>query len=280
MTTTPVTELNAARALIKVLPSFGSGAFVQEVAELLLAQVWFETARGASMMNHNWGNITAGKSWPGDFWRPPWFNKTAILALPELTDAQKAHKAKLLGLHQDMLDNKAPQKFRAYPSSLEGLNDYVTRLTREFSIIPEAAKSGSPLRFAQAIRDSGYTPGLLPEKAAITFSNLVKEFRQKGLFQSLPKAQAASSEHSSSSEPQVPSFGEHFASKADLPVLRLGSDGSAVELFRKLAIGGKGPLTADDIETFVKPWQGKHHCKTDGVIGNLESWPAFIKALG
>lgn len=75
---------------------------------------------------------------------------------------------------------------------------------------------------------------------------------------------------SSSTEPSK--FG-----RADLPVLRLGSDGTAVDLFRAWAIGGeRGPLTAIDIEKNVKPWQAAHGCKPDGVIGNEETWPAFI----
>jgi len=283
MTPTPVTELNAAKEIIKVLPSFGQDAFTQEVGELILAQVWLETGRGVSLMNHNWGNITAGKSWLGDYWRPPWFNKTTVLALPETTEAQKAQKKKLLFLHEEMLANRAPQKFRAYPSSFDGFKDYIARLSKEFRAIVEAAKTGSPLKFAQAIKDSRYAPDIIPEKAAVTFSSLVKEFRQRGLFASIPKAQAASLEPSSSLEPPEPSSGEPSKSspvvEGDLPTLRLGSKGTAVEFFRKFSIGGSGPLTKDDIETYVKPWQGKHNCKTDGVIGNLESWPALIHEI-
>lgn len=93
-----------------------------------------------------------------------------------------------------------------------------------------------------------------------------------------PKAEPASSSPLQSPGRPVSSSGGQSVA-AELPVLRLGSSGSAVELFRALTIGGSGPLDAIDIEKSVKVWQRHKGLKDDGVIGNKEGWPFIIKML-
>lgn len=93
-----------------------------------------------------------------------------------------------------------------------------------------------------------------------------------------PKVSPAPSQPSQSSgSPASSSTG--LSRAAELPVLGLGSNGSAVRLFRALTIGGSGPLDAIAIEKSVKPWQASKGLKPDGVIGNKEGWPFIIKML-
>jgi hypothetical protein len=265
---TEVSEDQAVKAIAtNVLPKIG--VMTQEAGQLLLAQIWLETARGKSLFNFNWGNITAGPSWTNDYWRPPWFVKSEIDALP---DGEK--KDRLLRLHQQMLEGKAPQKFRAYPSAIVGLNDYVTRLQREFKQLIEAAKTGSPDAFADAIRSSGYNKDADPSTAD-SLRSLMKEFERKGYFSNLPKAPApaASSQDSSSSDSPEPSSSEHSSppvvpGTGELPTLTLGCVGSAVQLFRVLAIGGNGILNDDDVSV-IKGYQSTHGLKRDGIVGPI-----------
>lgn len=266
---TPPGEDLAVKAIAaQVLPSIG--AMTQEAGRLILAQVWLETGRGESMFNNNWGNITAGSSWLGDYWRPPWFNKTEVDALPD-----GARKTKLLALHQQMLEGKAPQKFRAYSSMSEGLRDYIARLNREFHAIVDAAKTGSPDAYADAIRSSGYNRDADPSTAD-SLRSLMHEFERKGYFSNFPKAQApvVSSSGLSSSPSLEPSSSAHSGQSVlvpgsgELPMLILGSVGSAVDLFRLLAIGGSGVLNEDDIEV-IKGYQSTHGLKKDGEVGPL-----------
>lgn len=275
---TPIGEQEAAQAIIEqIIPNFGKESFVQHFAELLLAQVWLETGRGSSTMNNNWGNITASNTWPGDFWRPVWYDKDEVLAMPD-----GATKNRYLKLHEEMLAHRAPSKFRAYPTKEAGLRDYINQLKVNFPSIPKAAMTGDPLVFTTAIRDSRYAPDIVPSKHAPTIAALVEDFRKKGLFSSLPKAEpAAHSEQFSSSEPPSVSSGAPYESGLeDLPVLREGSKGTAVELFRALTIGGRGRLMKEDIKR-IKSWQTAHRLPTiDGIVGNKESWPALIKEVG
>jgi peptidoglycan hydrolase-like protein with peptidoglycan-binding domain len=272
---TPLAEDSAVKAIsIQVLPSIG--VVTQEAGRLILAQMWLETGRGKSLFNNNVGNITAGASWLGDFWRPPWFNKASIDAM-----AEGEQKTRLLALHQAMLEGKAPQKFRAYNSMLDGLRDYTARLNREFHAIVDAAKTGSPEAYADAIRSSGYNKDADPSTAA-SLRSLMNEFEHKGYFASLPKAQAPAASSSqdssspspepSSSEPSVPSV--IVPGSGELPTLTLGCVGSAVDLFRFLAIGGTGALNDDDIAV-IKGYQTTHGLKRDGIVGPI-TWAQVL----
>lgn len=266
--TVPSEDLAVKAIINQVLPQIG--VVTQEAGRLILAQIWLETARGKSMFNNNWGNITAGASWTGGFWRPPWFNKADVDVLPE-----GEQKTRLLKLHQMMLEGKAPQKFRAYDSLNEGLKDYITRLNREFKALVEAAKTGSPDKFADAIRSSGYNRDADPTTAA-SLRSLMNEFERKGYFSALPKTQApvvASSSGASSLPSPEPSSSAHSApsvvpGSGELPVLMLGSVGSAVDLFRFLAIGGSGAITEDD-DRIIRGYQTTHGLKRDGVVGPI-----------
>jgi hypothetical protein len=265
---TPISEDLAVKAITnQVLPALN--VLTQEAGRLVLAQIWIENGRGNAMFNNNWGNIAATSKWTGDFWRPPWFFKDKVDAMPEGEE-----KARLLRIHQEMLEGQAPQKFRAYSSMMAGLKDYIARLNNEFHGLVDALKTGSPDAYADAIRSTGYDRNASPQTAN-TLRSLMGEFERKGYFSTFPKAQApvvSSQEPSSSSSPEPSSSAHSVPSvvpgSGELPTLMLGSVGSAVDLFRMLAIGGSGALTEDDIDV-IKGYQTTYKLKRDGVVGPI-----------
>jgi hypothetical protein len=80
------------------------------------ALVALETSRGRAIFNGNVGNISAGQSYAGPVWRPPWF---------EVTDASSARE---LALNQAMREGRAPSAFRAYDSVQQGVLDFARLL--------------------------------------------------------------------------------------------------------------------------------------------------------
>jgi len=141
---TPITAEQARVALVAAMPGID-----RETGTLLLALVWIETARG-HLMNNNAGNITASDKWPGDAWRPPWF---------DLSTATTPH---LLELHEKMLHGQAPSAFRAYPSLLAGFQDFARVLQHQFKSVLEAARTGDARAFVTALHDSGYSRDYSP----------------------------------------------------------------------------------------------------------------------
>ena len=152
---TPITAEQAKVALVAALPGID-----RETGTLLLALVWIETARG-HLMNWNAGNISAGAQWPGNAWRPPWFELTAETLL----------HPNLVALHEKMLHGQAPSAFRAYGSLLEGFQDFAHVLQHQFQSVLAAAKTGDARTFVTALHDSGYSrdysPAHVPTIAAL-----------------------------------------------------------------------------------------------------------------
>ena len=91
---------------------------------------------------------------------------------------------------------------------------------------------------------------------------------------SLPVPSSSPSPEPSSSAHSVPSV--VVPGTGELPTLTLGCVGSAVELFRLLAIGGSGALTDDDI-VVIKGYQTTHNLKRDGIVGPL-TWAFTLTA--
>jgi len=135
---TPISAEHARDALLAASPGLD-----RESAALLLALIWVETGRG-NLQNWNVGNITANDAWPGGAWRPPWFapNQTS----PHLAE-----------LHERMLRGQAPSAFRAYDSAPEGFRDFIAQLRHTFPTVLEAARTGNPATFVQALHDSNYS---------------------------------------------------------------------------------------------------------------------------
>lgn len=142
--TTPVSAEQARVHLVAAMPGID-----RDTGTLLLALIWIETA-GGHLQNFNAGNITANDRWPGGAWRPPWF----------VVDANSPPI--MQHLHEAMLHGKAPSAFRAYGSMLEGFQDFVRVLQRQFASVLEAAKSGDAAAFVRALHDSGYSHDYTP----------------------------------------------------------------------------------------------------------------------
>jgi hypothetical protein len=138
---TPLSAEQARDALIVALPGVD-----RVTAALLLALVWVETARG-NLTNNNAGNISAGSSWPGDAWRPPWFEINALTA----------QRPDWVALHIKMTEGKAPSAFRSYPTAAAGFADFARVLRSQFQSVLAAAATGDPARFVSALHDSGYS---------------------------------------------------------------------------------------------------------------------------
>lgn len=142
---TPITAEQARVALVAAMPGID-----RETGALLLALIWIETARG-NLKNFNAGNISAGPQWPGNAWRPPWFDLATAAISPRLLD-----------LHDRMLHGTAPSAFRAYDSLLAGFQDFVHVLKAVFPTVLTAARTGDARTFVQALHDSGYSKDYSP----------------------------------------------------------------------------------------------------------------------
>ena len=229
-------------------------------AELLTAQILIETANGESIKNHSPGNISASARWPGDAWRPPWFEAP--------TDATSPRNRQL---HADMLANKAPSAFRSFPTFAAGMRDYVGTLQRQF---PTILVARTPLELAQAIFNSGYTRDHQPEEVAPTLAQLVERVRKAGVFDDLaqesptrpdsPKAGAAPGSSSSASAPRLYRF--------ELPpVLERGSSGPLVVLWQRIVGAGDDGLFGDKTRDATRAWQAQRGLPVTGRVA-LSCW--------
>lgn len=108
---------------------------------LLMSLVWIETARGKSVQNNNLGNITASENYQGEAWRPPWFDLEGGTAATERN----------IKLHDLMLKGQAPSAFRAYTILIDGAEDFIRQLERNFPEVLEAAAEGDPTGFRDAL---------------------------------------------------------------------------------------------------------------------------------
>jgi hypothetical protein len=146
----------------------------RESAALLLALIWVETGRGVHCYNNNVGNISAGASWPGGAWRPPWFDASSDPHLGEL--------------HARMLAGQAPSAFRAYDSLTDGFADFVRTLKATFPAVLKAAATGDAAAFVAALHDSRYSTDYNASHIP-TFRDLAAHFAE--LVASFPAGAAA-----------------------------------------------------------------------------------------
>lgn len=226
-------------------------------AELLTAQILIETANGASIKNNSPGNIAASATWPGDAWRPPWFD--------EPTEATKPRDR---ALHAEMLAGKAPSAFRSFDTFERGMRDYVGTLQRQF---PSILAARTPLELARAIYDSGYTRDHKPEEIAPTLAQLVADVRRSGVFDDLshvtkpdhPKVEAPAS---SSSRPAPRSY--HFEPP---PVLEPGASGPLVVLWQRIVGASDDGLFGDKTTDATRAWQARHSLPVTGRVA-LSCW--------
>ena len=182
-TATPLTrDATAAAFLPAYLEAFGELPD-RNRAELLLAMVWLENANGKSIIQHNWGNLATVASAGGDYWRPPWFDLDQVQAME---DGPK--KRRYLDLHQRMLDNAAPEAFRAFAGHELGARAWLRLLQQErMRPILDAASSGDATRFAHAIFSTGYCPDPECKAAGPSYAALRDQIHAASYFDNLKK---------------------------------------------------------------------------------------------
>lgn len=161
--TTPIAQ--------SAFPGLINDAFTAENAPLrgmqrmmLAVLASIETARGRSVINNNIGNISAGPSYQGSVWRPPWFDPAEAAASPRLQ-----------ALHQAMLDGKAPSAFRSYATREEGARDFARVLLRSFPEVMAAALVPNADGFREALAQK-YSRDYANPKATASLAQLMKEF--------------------------------------------------------------------------------------------------------
>ncbi len=254
------------QALAALMDAWGQG-LTRELARGLLSLVWIESGAG-KLNNFNAGNISAGPSYAGKVWIPPWVAEPG----PDTS-------ARNIDLHAKMLKGQAPSAFRAYDSLSQGFSDFVAQLRHTF---PEviAATTGTPDGFRQAL-SLKYSHDYKNPAATNTFTQLWHDFdpvvallpATPEVVPPLPLPDPPPGSGSESLEPW-PSFSGIF------PVLRYGSsdhgkfDGPVHYLQRIL-----GNLLADGefgirTESAVKVFQTTNDLKADGVVGPV-TWKAL-----
>lgn len=184
-TATPLSRAEmAARFLAGYVERFGQQPD-RNRAELLLALAFLENANGSAIIQFNWGNVSTTARDSVNYWRPPWFDLVEVEAMP---DGPK--KARLLDVHQRMLDNAAPSAFLALPSHDAGVQRWLGELQRRPNVL-EAATSGDPVAFAHAIFSTRYCPDPECRDAGPSYGKLRDEIRAAGYFAGLKKKSAA-----------------------------------------------------------------------------------------
>ncbi len=179
-TSTPLTEAALAQQIIGAYAAHFGQAPDRETAELLLALIDIENAHGASIIDHNWGNVSTFVKDSIDYWRPPWFDLDAVNALPD-----GPNKQHLLFEHGEMVANRAPSAFLALPDHETGARVFLSNVKPSMY---EAASSGDPMAFAHAYWSSGYCPDEACKNSGPTFAKLQAAIRAAGYFATLAPA--------------------------------------------------------------------------------------------
>lgn len=203
-TRTPISENDAQRDVTIVLTESLARVPPEPLCTWFMALAWVETAHGQSVVQNNLGNVTAGASWSGDYWRPPWYPEPP----PE----------KYKELHARMLAGQAPRAFRAYPTSLDGWKDFAREFLRRKSLV-QAAMADDATAFVRALVDTGYSSDYKPEHVA-TFATLVQGFRAQGYF--------------------APFIGYSLGTSSDVAKLKPAGASSAVWLLAALFLAAGG----------------------------------------
>ena len=173
--------------------------------------------------------------------------------------------------------------YKSYPTDLAGARDVVRLLDKKGAL--EAAESeGTTDAVAQA--SYGYYTGMTTDKAAQIDKRAAQLQDQADAIANLlgvaPVLVRASSSTSPKAQPPEPTPGEappEYCSDLELPTLRTGSQGAAVELWQRLlnsdprrvvtltVDGDFGPVTT----AATRHWQSRRHLTVDGVVDAI-SW--------
>lgn len=180
-----------ATILLDVWPSTGLPLPSQRAAELLLALLWVENARGRSIMNHNWGNLSSLGREGTTFWRPPWFRLEDVERIEDPAERERMGR-----IHQEMLDHRAPSAFEAHSDHFAGAKRWIERLHEKFPTLLEAAATGDAAQFAEQYGASNYCTSPVCQdvpRFARTFGDLADDAHRKGYLAGLAPAEAPAS---------------------------------------------------------------------------------------
>lgn len=83
-----------------------------------------ENGLGASIVNHNWGNISTTPNDDRGYWLPPWMDDDYIIAHPE-------QQQQMFHLRSEANAGRQPKAFRAFASHLAGAGAFVELLGKE-----------------------------------------------------------------------------------------------------------------------------------------------------
>lgn len=161
------TPLNPAEMLARIVEMYQETygrTPTARAASWLLTLLWHENAGGRAIQNHNWGNVMAGPSWPGDKWEAP------------------AH------------DEGEPDFFRAYPTHEDGSNAWWKVLHRRDGThlrIITAAERGDARAFFAAVTTPHPSTGLrycssCGPGVAREYRRIHDQILESGLVRSLP----------------------------------------------------------------------------------------------
>ncbi len=180
-TATPLTRAEMAALLVPAYVQRFGAEPDRDRAEMLLALAFLENANGSAIIDFNWGNVSVTPSAAVNYWRPPWFDLAEVEAMPE-----GAKKARLLDVHQRMVDGKAPSAFLALSSHAAGLQRWLGELARRPTVL-DAASSGDAEAFAHQIFATRYCTDPECRDAGPSYAKLRDEIRAAGYFAGLKK---------------------------------------------------------------------------------------------
>lgn len=185
-TATPLASTETAPAFIRAWATeFGTVPNRTE-AEWLLALLWNENARGRAIIQFNWGNLSTHPSRGGDYWRPPWFDRAKVEAMPE------PKRSRYLAIHERMLRGEEPEAFSAFADHERGARAWVGQLRRTFPRILRAARKNSAVAMQDAVFESNYCTSPACKTIAPSYQSLRDEIRRQGLFSKLPAGSSSS----------------------------------------------------------------------------------------
>lgn len=167
-TKTPVTEQEAVVLLTTALTKSLGQPPPEHIGLYLLALAWIESGRGKSVVCNNPGNLMARgyrrgseySVWSGNYWRPEWFSSPGQL-------------------HDAMVSGNAPSAFRAYPSAVDGWEDYVALVVKKQELLT-SAMNDDVSDFVRALHAT-YSPDYSDSHVG-TFRALITDFRNKKYF--------------------------------------------------------------------------------------------------
>jgi hypothetical protein len=159
---TPVTEPEQADALVEAFSS--RAVLTGSLAELCLAQLMLENAHGSAVWNYNVGNVTTADT------------SQPFYILANLHTDSEGHPV-------DASDPSAVVlRFKAFSNLADGMGAYANEVIRRKALYT-AGSNGDVRGFAQAIKSTGYTPGIDTEAVARSLASEIAQIRAQKIFE-------------------------------------------------------------------------------------------------